>query len=117
MANLTPVAVAETGLSLTTAAASAGGDKMTNDGKTYLYVKNTGLASRTITFDVPNSDDFGVSGAGLDRAVVVGAGLDFLIGPFSIRKFNVLSAGADLNKIIWTYSSEADLVVKALLIG
>lgn len=113
MAILTVVNAVEAGLQLDPVAASAGGDEMANDGKTLLFVRNShATLSRTVTFDVPNTDNFGVSGAGLDRAVVVPALEEMLIGPFNTAKFNT-----GTGKIIWTYSSEADLTIRAVRVN
>jgi hypothetical protein len=111
MATLTVADSVEAGLLEALVAASAGGDQFVNDGKTVLIVKNAnGSASRTVTFDVPNTDDFGVSGFGLDRAVVVAGPSTRIIGPFPVRKFNT-AVGAF---IVFTYSSEADLTIQAV---
>jgi len=102
--------VAEAGLLQTLTAASAGGDSFLNDGKVFLVATNShATLSRTITFDVPNADNFGVSGSALDRAVVVAALTTKLIGPFRKVKFN-----DNTGKVQMTYSSEADLTVEAV---
>jgi len=110
MADKTVVAAAEAGITETLTAASVGGDTFTNDGKTILVVKNAhATLSRTLTFDVPNIDNFGISGSALDRAVVVLALTTQYIGPFSKAKFNDAN-----NKVTVTYSSEADLTMQAV---
>jgi hypothetical protein len=113
MAEKTVAAVVEAGITANMTAANSGGDFFANDGKTMLRVTNAhATLSRTITFDVPNTDNFGVSGAALDRAVVVAALTTMLIGPFMTAKFNDGNGNVQM-----TYSSEADLTMQALRVN
>jgi hypothetical protein len=57
---------------------------------------------------VPNTDNFGNSGAILDRAVVVAQGT-MIIGPFPTGEFNDGNGNVQM-----TYSTEADLTMQAV---
>lgn len=111
MATLTVSAVVEAGVAQNLVAAAAGGDQFANTGKEIFIIENAhATLPRTVTFDVPNTDNFGVSGSGLDRAVVVAALTTLFIGPFPTGKFN------DANKNVQvTYTdAAADLTVQVI---
>jgi hypothetical protein len=86
---LTVKEIGRLGLSVTkflTAATATDGDQFPNDGKTFLVVKNTNAATRTVTIAAPAT----VDGQALASLVVNiaatgdGDGLDFqFIGPFT----------------------------------
>ena len=66
-------------------AAAVGPDTFVNDGRTYLHVKNTNGATRTVTIDSTRSCDQGFDH---DVAVVIPATTgDELIGPFPTARF------------------------------
>lgn len=111
MATLSAQKPVLTGTTHTLAAAAAAGDEFVNTGGQIFVVKNGHAADpRTITFDAPQADNFGIVDAAHDAAVVVPALTTKLIGPFPTHRFN------DSNgKVQVTYSdSGADLTVAVL---
>jgi hypothetical protein len=111
MADVAPTTSATAGATLTFAAASAGGDKLTpNTGREVLIVRNSGGSSRTVNLQ------WGVGGvvdgvAPAARQITVAAGATRVIGPFN----PVYYEDAD-GKVAFTYSSEADLTIAAVKI-
>lgn len=100
-------------LSVSYAAASAGGDVMPNDGKTVLHFKNASAGSLTVTVaSALASHDFGDPFGPYTRAdvvVAVPAGGERFVGPFPGRAFNNGSGQAAI-----TYSGVTSLTVAAL---
>lgn len=86
MADLAVQATSLTGLAVTYAAASAGGDTFDNDGRTVLLVKNSDTAAHTVT---PNSVTPCNYGFDHDVAVSVPAGGGREIGPFDPSRYGV----------------------------
>lgn len=98
MATLTPVNISRSGVLQTLTAASAGGDTVTNDGQVFVSLYNSGVAARTVTFDITQTvDDQAVT----DRTVSLAAGERKLVGPFPPSVYGV-ALGI-------TYSDEADI--------
>lgn len=92
------------------AAASAGGDSFANNGKRFLRVINAnGAATRTVTIASQLAAAAIPQGAAASNlAVVVPISGEKWIGPFDPASFN------DANgRVVFTYSSEADLTVAA----
>lgn len=93
MAVLTVNSLAETGLTVTTVSAAAGGDKFDNptDERTFLQVTNGGGGSINVTISKQQST-LNAPGYGAltlaDRVVAVGAGVTKLIGPFPAALYN-----------------------------
>lgn len=85
MATLTVQQVTLTGVTPTFVAAAAGGDVLTNDGNTVIYVKNGGGSPITVTVTTPASI-LGVAIA--DPQVSVTNGSEKVIGPFPPEIFN-----------------------------
>jgi len=90
MALLSPSVSALTGVVLAPAAATAStGDTFANTGKEMLYVKNGSGSSINVTIDAPATCDFNVgANAAHDQVVAVAAGVEKLIGPFPVARFN-----------------------------
>lgn len=110
MANLTvQKPTLATGINPTMAAAAAGGDTFTNDGRTLLYIKNGHTASITVTIDSRKPCD-----QGFDHNIVitVAAGAAIQVGPFPTPRFNDPS-----NKVAVTYSLVTALTVAAVSVS
>ncbi len=110
MATLTVQQLVRTGLNPSLAAAAAGGDAFPNNGRTFLRVKNGHAdAARTVTVASQLGAASIPQGAvKADVAVVVPAQGERWIGPLDPGSFN------DANgRVVFTYSSEADLTVAA----
>lgn len=88
MATLTVQRPSQAGATITLASATAT-DLWVNTGREYLLITNSDIATTTLTFDSPGTCDFGLAAnAAHDLAVVVGAGVTKMVGPFSTNKFN-----------------------------
>jgi hypothetical protein len=88
MAVLTVQSPAKPGSVVTYSAASGGGDKVTNNGRVMIAVKNGDASSHDVTVSAQKSCSFGVSNAAHDSVTSVAAGAEKLIGPFSPDQFN-----------------------------
>ncbi len=85
-------------------ACNVGGDQFTNDGKTYIHVKNTNAATRTVTINSQRNCDQGFDH---DQAYVVGATTgEVMAGPFPTSRFNDAS-----NFVLITYSAVTNLTI------
>ncbi|RJX18505.1 MAG: hypothetical protein C4570_06400 [Ammonifex sp.] len=106
MAQLTVQNIALAGLTPSYAAAAAGGDNFTNDGRAFLHVKNGSASSINVTVDsaVPCNQGFDH-----DITVAVAAGADKMIGPFDPERFN-----DSTGKVNVTYSAVTTVTVAAL---
>jgi len=82
---LTVQEVTLSGLSPTFSAANADGNSFANDGDTFLYVKNGGASSITVTIITPAKEQ-GVDIE--DITVTIAASGEKMIGPFPRRLFN-----------------------------
>jgi len=108
MAELTVQNVALVGTLTTYAAAAGGGDNFRNDGvKTFIHIKNGSGGAITVTFDdVRSATPEGANSFDPDVDVSLGAGEDWMIGPFPIDRF-----GPDVGI---TYSGVTSLTVAAV---
>ena len=97
------------GIDQSLAAAAAGGDHFTNDGRKIFIVDNTSGGALTVTFDSPNADNFGVINAAHDIVQSVPAGETHYFGPFNKGRFNDGSGFVQV-----TYSSETGLNIGVL---
>ncbi len=88
------------------AAAGAGGDTFSNDGRTYLYVVNDGLASITVTIDSPRACSYGFSH---DVSFSVPASSRRQAGPFNPSRFGTVVSVA--------YSGVSSVTVAAVSAG
>lgn len=99
-----------TGVTLTLAAATAGGDSFQNSGVEFVQVKNAhATVARNVTFAAPNPDNFGITNAAHNQVVAVPALTTKLIGPFPPGRFNDANGRVQI-----TYDSEADLTIGIL---
>lgn len=107
MATLSVQVVARAGLTPSLAAVAAGGDEFSNEGYTFVELRNGhGSASRTITFVTQSTVD---GQAVADRTVTVAAGARALVGPFPTGTYNNAN-----DRVAMTYSdSGADITVGA----
>jgi len=107
MATLTLQQIVQAGLEPTYQAADSGGELIPNsDGRSLLHIKNSGAATRTVTFTSTKV----VNGLALaDQAVSVPAGEDRIVGPFPQDVFNNGSS-----QVAVSYDNEADLTIAAL---
>lgn len=96
------------GLETTYAAANADGNFFTNDGKTFLHVKNGDAADKTVTIDSPVDCNQGYTH---DEAIVVTAGEERMIGPFPPSRFN--SSGV----VNVTYTDVTSVTVAAIKVA
>lgn len=96
------------GSTITSVAASAGGDKVTPNGRGALLVTNGDVASKTVTVVTPGNTQYGQDDP--DVAVTVAAGATALIGPFPQGL-----AGTD-GLVAITYSAVASVTVAAIAI-
>lgn len=110
MAVLTVQRATTAGVAITLDAAAGGGDSFANDGNTVFRIANGAGSPMTVTFDSPNTCDFGISAnAAHDRAVVVSNGVTLEIGPFAQARFN------DSNgRVQVTYSDATSVTVAAI---
>lgn len=103
MATLATQSISLAGLTPAPVAAAAGGDTFVNNGRETLFVKNASAGAITVTVASPTKCD---QGGTHNISVVVGAGAEAHIGPFSITRFGV-------NPTI-TYSAVTSLTVAVL---
>lgn len=96
------------GVTPTFGAANADGYALPGDGKTWIELKNTNGATRTVTFDIPGTYD-GL--AVTDKAVIVPITTgDKIIGPFPPAVYNQIS-GTHAGKVLITFDAVADLTI------
>jgi len=104
MATLTVQDVDLDGQGATYAACAGGGDAFPNDGKTFIHLKNTNAATRTVTVNSQRTCDQGFDH---DVAVVIPATTgDVMIGPFPTARFNDAT-----NLVQLTYSAVTNLTI------
>ena len=107
MATLTVQNIDFTGVDPTFVAVAAGGDQFANDGRIFIYLKNTNAATRTVT---ANSQVNCSQGFDHDIAVVIPATTgERMIGPFPTDRFNDSSGNLQL-----TYSADTNLTISVL---
>lgn len=91
MADFTVETLAEDVLAATYNTADAGGDSFTNDGRTFIHVKNGDASGITVTVTAQRTsgavEDMGVL-AKSDATGAVAANGDAFFGPFPVRAFN-----------------------------
>ncbi len=107
MATLSVQTINHTGLAEALAAVAVGGDQFQNDGRIFIHVKNTNVATRVVTI---NSQSNCSQGADHDIAVTVPANTgDVMIGPFPPSRFDDGSGFVQV-----TYESEVDVTIAAI---
>lgn len=107
MATLTVQDINHTGVEPTFVAVAAGGDQFANDGRIFVYFKNSNVATRTVT---TNSQVDCSQGFDHDIAVVIPVTPgERMIGPFPANRFNDSSGNLQL-----TYDADAGLTVSVL---
>lgn len=106
MAALTIQQLAQAGLNVTFAAASAGGDTFVNNGRVLLIVKNGGGVSVNVTIDSVKPCDQGFDH---DIVVAVPAGQERKIGFFEESRFG--------SQVSVSYSAVASITVAAVRVG
>ena len=85
-------------------ACAGGGDQFTNDGKTFIHLKNTNAATRTVTI---NSQTNCSQGFDHNVAVVIPATTgDVMIGPFPTARFNDATSS-----VLLTYDAVTNLTI------
>ncbi len=112
MSTIASQKIVVSGLEETTEAATAAGDEFLNNGHQILHVINGGGSPITVTVDAPNPDNFGVTGASHDEAIVVTNAEERFIGPFDPKRFN----DGD-GKVQVTYSADTTVTVAVLEFG
>ena len=84
------------------------GNKLSNDGRTVLQVRNTTGSSKTITFT------FDVRGAADTKQITLGANEETILGPFPTDVFNQHAAdSAETGLYLWATASGSAGEVKA----
>lgn len=106
MANLSVETIIRNGLNPTFNAAAGGGDEFANTGKEFIHLKNGDGSPMTVTIVTQITVDAQAVG---DRAVVVGAGEERIIGPFPSAEYNDSGGLVQL-----TYSAVTSLTVAVL---
>lgn len=114
MATLTATTVDEAGVEPTLDAAAGGGDQFLNNGVEFLYVKNGGGGSITVTITAQTTT--GTTSLGqitkANASQAVSAGAEAFIGPFPKAAFNDSNGYAQV-----TYSGVTSVEVKVLKLG
>lgn len=107
MATLTVQQIARAGITPTYAACAGGGDAFPNDGRTFIQLKNTNAANRTVTVATQVTVD---GKAVADDAIVIPlTSGDKMIGPFPPDIYN------DANGLVQlTYDAVTNLTVAAV---
>jgi hypothetical protein len=96
------------GLTPTFGAANADGYALPGDGKTFVEVKNTNGATRTVTIDIPGTVDGLVV---TDKAVVVDATTgDKMIGPFPPGTYNQ-PTGTWAGRVLITFTAVTGVTI------
>ncbi len=111
MATLTPQVPSLSGLTPSYAAATAGGDQVACDDRTFLHVKNTNGSTRDVTIATPGTVD-GLAIADVVVTVPATTG-DKMIGPLFSDLF---ASAADGVSASITYSSTTNVTVANLVI-
>ncbi len=108
MATVPAQVVQLAGIAPTYQPASAGGDKFTPTGRTFLHVKNASAAAVTVTVVTPGS----VAGLAIaDLTVSVPAGGDRMVGPFPPEHF---AGQAGLADVTWSATASVTFAVLTL---
>jgi hypothetical protein len=102
MAQLTPQSIVQSGTIPTFAAATVGGDNLTNNGNVVLHYKNGGGAGITITVHASGPCDMNTTH---DYVFTIAAGAEAIIGKFDLARFGQSPS--------ITYSSVTSLTVAA----
>lgn len=111
MADLSVQTITRSGLGPSMSAASAGGDRAPNDGRTtFLFIKNANVSvARTVTLDIQQTLD---GQPVTDPTVQVPASGERMIGPFPKTVYDDVDDMVNVS-----YDSEADLTIAALKMG
>ena len=92
MATITVQTITESGITPTFASATAEGDVMDNDGKTFLLVKNNRTDTSTTVTVTAQVTSFDVGAFGpltkSNASLTISAGAEGMIGPFAPLAFN-----------------------------
>lgn len=107
MASLATQQISIGGITPAYVACAAGGDEFTADDHEFIHVKNGAGAPQTVTIVTPNTAAGGLAVA--DDAIVIPAGQERMIGPFSRSDFQ----GSDGLAAI-TYSAVVSLTIAVL---
>ena len=109
MATLTIQNITLSGLTPSFVSAASGGDEFSNNGRTFIYIKNAnGATARQVTVTSQTNCNQGFTH---DVAVSVPASSEELIGPFANSRFNV----AGVTSV--SYDDETDLTIAAIQLG
>lgn len=106
MADLTIQRLSQSGVTPTFTTAGASGDTVTNDGNTWLHIKNGGASSITVTVDSKTPCNQGFDH---DLTVTIGAGGEKVIGRFEQSRFNDATG-----KVSVAYSAVTSVTVAAI---
>lgn len=110
MATLTVYQSDLDGMAPTYVAANAGGDEFPNDGRTMLHVKNGSAGTIVVTV---NSRVACNQGYDHDSVTSIGAGLEAMVGPFDITRFNDTST----SRAAITYDAVTSLTIAAIKVA
>lgn len=90
------------------AATMVDGNMFTNSGKEFIHVVNASAGAITVTIPTPAT----VAGLTIeDKAIVVAAGTERMIGPFQPGYFNQPAGGTDAGKTYVTYTAVTNLTL------
>jgi hypothetical protein len=106
MADLTIQRLAQAGLKATYTTASAGGDTFSNDGNTWLHIKNGGASSITVTIDSKTPCNQGFDH---DLTITILAGEDKYSPRLEQSRFNDATG-----KVAVSYSAATSVTVAAI---
>jgi len=106
--------IAVAGITPSYEAANADGEKISNDGKTFIQVKNTNAGEITVTVVTPIT----IGGLAVsDRTITVPATTgDKMIGPFKAAHYDQLS-GDDEGFVYVNFSAVTDVTIAAFRVG
>lgn len=109
--NLAVQEIARSGLTPSFTAAEADGHSVSNDGRTFIEVKNTNAGAIDVTIVTPGTvDGLAVGDRVVEIPLTVG---DKMIGPFTPSVYNQIS-GTDKDKVYVNFSAVVDVTVAAV---
>jgi len=106
---LTVQTMTSAGLEATFTAANADGNFFENNGRTFIWIKNGDVSDHSIVIDSPGACDQGFYH---DVTVVVAAGEERLIGPFTTARFNDTNGNVNV-----TYSAVTSVTIAVVKFG
>ena len=103
---LTVQSMTSAGVEVTFTAANEDGNYFTNDGRTFIWIKNGDGDNHNIIIDSPTNCNYGFAH---DVTVIVTAGEDRLIGVFDTARFNDSNSRVNI-----TYSAVTSVTIAVI---